>query len=230
MGTIVNELDFVYDRNRLNVTATRAKERFVLIVSKEMMDDSLTEVMQTEATSEGWLLFQDIKRYACDHNSAFVCELEVTEETMMLLGPAAPVRQTTRKSKKSTSRKSRSSHSNSQQGESKDTSSRESATLEETDSVAVLTSSLQNMDLVSRIAGRASRSRNVKVKAKTSTSSPTAGSSAGSKRTTISVRIIKGDNKNKSGTIVSETKKMYKVQLTSTNKIVGVYKTSCEHI
>ena len=85
------------------------------------------------------------------------------------------------------------------------------------------------MDLVSRIAGRASRSRNVKVKTKTSTS---AGSSSGSSKmtTTNSVRIIKGDNKNKSGTIVSETKKMYKVQLTSTNKIVSVYKTSCEHI
>ena len=110
-NTIVNELDFVYDRHRLNVTATRAKERFVLIVSKEIMDDSLTEVMESEVTSEGWLLFQDVQKFASNHSSALVCEIEVTAEPM-LPGPSA-VRQTSKKSSKNSRSKS------SSQGESK---------------------------------------------------------------------------------------------------------------
>lgn len=214
-NTIVNELDFVYDRNRLNVTATRAKERFVLIVTKEVMDDSLTEVMLTEETSEGWLLFQDIKKYALGHNSALRCEMKVTEDIMLLNHAGAPpVQQRTRKSMKIKSESK--TNSSSRQGECKEILPRESILEEQEDDVVRLASSFQKMDLVSRIAERR-QSGNAKANIATK------------RKTTTSVRIIKGKFEKKEGTIVKETNQMYWVRL-SPDEIVRVYKISCVHI
>merc|ERR1712167_324844 len=70
---IVSELDFVYDRHRLNVAASRAKEKFVLLVSSTLVQ-GVKELMANEKAASGALLFAGIKEYARSRESWKVCD------------------------------------------------------------------------------------------------------------------------------------------------------------
>jgi hypothetical protein len=69
---IVSELDFVYDRHRLNVAASRAREKFVLVVSTTLVH-GVKELMSNDKAASGASLFTDIKEYACSRESWKVC-------------------------------------------------------------------------------------------------------------------------------------------------------------
>ena len=73
---VANEFTFVYDRHRLNVAASRAREKFVLIVSNVVLKGEVKELMEDEQACEGIALFRKIKKYSCDQNSWMTCQAE----------------------------------------------------------------------------------------------------------------------------------------------------------
>lgn len=74
---ILSEMDFLYDRNRLNVAASRSKEKFVLVVSRALLR-GVKELMESEKASEGVLLFSEIRKYALEKKSLFLHEFKQT--------------------------------------------------------------------------------------------------------------------------------------------------------
>ena len=110
--SIVSELDFVYDRHRLNVAASRAREKFVLLVSSTLIH-GVKELMANDKAASGATLFADIKKYARSRKSWKVCNAHAAFQTGMQwvsaaddVGLVTPRREPRIRVKLSTSRKS----------------------------------------------------------------------------------------------------------------------------
>lgn len=68
IGKIKRELDFIYSRNRLNVSITRAKRKCIVVLSDALLSE-VYDVFNKSSTENGYTHMRDLLAYAKQHDS-----------------------------------------------------------------------------------------------------------------------------------------------------------------